>query len=193
MIELRFVVPFKVFDFATDAETSKKISDKKIGEYLLKNRWFVENLAEYYSESDKYDIKAIIPWAVEHDSAGHFIDIKAYSNAETLSDTDIFDITDYIKGQVSDGWGENGFDLFDGLHLDFDWKNVVHNGSKFITDKEFNDIFDIFKGRQIKAIEEDETSQSFISDPNEDNLLKLIDETIEHLTKLADKLEKIKV
>lgn len=191
MIELKYVVPFKVFDFTTEAETSKKLNGDEIQKCLWKNRWFLEDLNDYFGD-DKYGVKAILPWHIDHDNAGFYVDFRVYSDAETLSDTDISDITDYIKGQVSDGWGEGGFDLFDGLHLDFDWRNVVHNGFRFVTDKEFEDITDIFKGRQILAIKASDTSKKFLDNPSDDNLLKMVDEAIANLYKLAYHLEKEK-
>ena len=193
MIELKYVIPFKVYDLGTGTSPSRELNDKNIQDCLWKNRWFVENLADYFYENDnRYDVKAILPWSIDHDSAGYYVDMKVYSNAKSLNDTDIFAITDYIKGQVSDGWGEGGFEIFDGLHLDFDWQNIVHNGSRFITDKEFEDIFDLFKGRQINAIEDSESSQKFLNNPSKDSLVEMIDEVINNLYKLAYHLEKEK-
>ena len=189
MIEVKYVVPFDTYDRRGYGVSFREINKEKLQGSLWKNRWFIEDLNDYFHKSDAYKVKAIIPWGVESDNAGYYVDFRVYSDAETLSDTDIDAITDYIKGQVSDGWGENGFDIFDDMTICFDYDNVVHNGFRFITDKEFGDIIDVFKGRQIKAINESEISKKFVESPSNENLHAMIDEVIEKLLKLSGKLK----
>ena len=190
MIELKYEVPFSVHNRKGYGVSSKGLNKDKLQESLWKNRWFVEDLNEYFHNGDKYKVKAIIPIGIEKDNFGYYVDLRVYTDAETLNNNDIGAITDYIRGQVSDGWGENGFEIYDNMTLWLDHEGVFHNGFKFITDLDFTAFYDLFKGKQIKAIDEDEASKKFVENPTDESLIDLIDETIKGLLKLSNRLKK---
>ena len=190
MIELKYEIPLSVYDKRGYGVSSKELNKDKLQESLWKNRWFVEDLNEYFHNGDKYNVKAIIPIGLEKDKLGYFVDLRVYTDAETLNNNDLGAITNYIKGQVSDGWGENGFEIYDHMTLWLDHEGVFHNGFKFITDLDFTALYDLFKGKQIKAIDEDEASRKFVENPTDENLIDLIDETIKGLLNLSNRLKK---
>ena len=83
----------------------------------------------YWMEDDTKErlrIHSVFP-CLDYDENGNLLNLKVVAfydiNPEVGVDIQIEEITDYIRGQISDGWGENGFNI-DGRYVELDNNNL---------------------------------------------------------------------
>ena len=199
MIEVLIKCPFEVWQIddvdCEDREVEVKETDCDLIEGCLNSNYgFLDDLNEY-AEKNQLKTEFILPSPqVKLDELGKpYIEIKAYSAEAVLKDRDLGKIAEYVRGQVSDGWGENGFDLWGDRHLEFDWENVVHRGCRVIPNEEFQETI-LYPFQRLRASAFERTYPDY--DPEHEaeslaDLLKDLTETLGQLEKelnaLADK------
>ena len=194
MIEVLIKCPFEVWKIDdTDCEDSPVAVNpgdlSLIEDYLSFNAEFLDNLINYAELGQlkaEYILPSPRPRLSEFQDGFNsyekpYIEVKAYSNAESLTDKDLRKIAEFVRGQVLDGWGADGFDLWDNRRLEFDWENVVHRYCKVISDEEFQE--DVLKPYQ--ALMANARPSSPDKAPDKDlavsNLTEIINRLIEEL------------
>lgn len=184
MLKLRIKAPCYVYKL--DKETyEESLIDIKDRSFLLEGCLnqdvrFLDDLACY---DDHVHVRAILPDpCVKNDDKGLYIEINAYSYLPILYEEDIRKVVDYVRGQVSDGWGENGFELYDEMVLAFDWESVEYMDCSPIPDEEFDRIYKDY--RMLKA----HASSYYSTDINE-----ALSGLIKSLREVTEALKSIKV
>ena len=148
MIELKFRAPFYIWKDTDDVgdPIPCKVGEREIfliGGCFNQTNGFHTDLSDFVDPLE-LRVHAILPHTAYLDETGPYLEIRAYSCYESLSDKDIEKITEYIRGQVADGWGEGGFALWDRYYLDFIWNGVTYNGCRIIEDQEYVEIYKEF-------------------------------------------------
>lgn len=155
MIELKFRVPYVIYGWDENYEDMDvDISDKDRDRYttgLFDNPNFLDNLANY-ADPDDPKMKACVP--MHFDNTDDFLEMSVFVDSTVVTDTDIDKIKDYISGQISDGWGEGGFELPDNLCMSLDWSNVAYIGHDFVEDGYWHSFVKDFNARHAKITEE---------------------------------------
>ena len=91
----------------------------------------------YWMEDDtkeKLRVSSIFP-CLEYDEKGEIAGLRVVAfydvNPEVGVDIQIEEIIDYIKGQISDGWGEDGFNI-DGRYVEFDYDSLDFVSDEYV-------------------------------------------------------------
>jgi len=173
MLKLRIKAPCYVYklDEETCEESLIDIKDKLflLEGCLNQDGRFLVDLAKYACNDDHIYARAILPDPqVKKNDKGFYIEINVYSYLPILREENIRKVVDYVRGQVSDGWGENGFELYDEMMLAFDWESVEYIDCSPIPDEEFEKMYKDY--RMLKA----HASSSYDSTDINEALLDLI-------------------
>lgn len=193
MIELIFKVPFYVWKDLdeTGNPIPLNIDDKimLLDGCLNQDPFYLEDLANY--ADDSLSVVNILPIPLARKDDQYFIEIKAYSASAILSNRDIQKIKEDIESQVSDGWGESGFDLYAGLKLDFKYEEIRYTGHNIITEEDYKEIITnravLRKHANIVTF----GSSGEMSESSWEDLAKSLEGLVGSLQEIANKLEKI--
>ena len=200
MIEVLIKCPFEVWqlndeDFeGREIEITETESDLIEGS-LNQNYNFLVDLNDY-AEPGQLKTSYILPDPCpKFDELNRpYLEVHAYSVEDSLTDRDLGKIAEYVMGEVSDGWGENGFDLWGDKRLELNWENAVHRGCRVISDGEFQEILQRFKFFQKHAFQkvcpdyDPETEAKTLEDLMKD-LCSTLGQLADELHAIADKKE----
>lgn len=111
-----------------------ELSEEELEEYGFDS--FDDDLIQYADGDFKIEhhLYSVIP-QIEYGPRGvMYLKMFVYYNRslEMPESKQTAEIIDFVRGQISDGWGENGF-VIDGQLVEFDWKNI-----KVVSDKEYS-------------------------------------------------------
>ena len=91
----------------------------------------------YWMEDDTKErlrVNSIFP-CLEYDEKGEIANLRVVAfydvNPEVGVDIQIEEIIDYIKGQISDGWGEDGFNI-DVCYVEFDYDSLDFVSDEYV-------------------------------------------------------------
>ena len=195
MIKVTIECPFEVWQINDADYEGREIEVKEtdcdlIEGCLNSNCNFLEDLNDY-AEEGQLKTDFILPNSrPKFDDFGKpYLEVCAYSSAESLTDRDLGKIAEYVSGQVSDGWGENGFDLWGGRRLELNWENMVHRGCTVISD---NDVLEIWKQfKRLKAHAFNQTYPDYNLEDETKTWTELLNDLTETFGKLVDELHAI--
>ena len=158
---------------------------------------FSVDLNQYADSKERRRMRTILilPTGIYQDLAGQYVEIHAFSNADILEPKNIKAMEEYIKGQVSDGWGENDFDIGEDYHMKLNWLDVAYKGHGFMVDEDFDKMVKDWKNNMKTYLEDDSDAYPYtIPEANphymtEEDYVKATEQAAEELQELLEKLE----